>query len=194
MLTGEVRVFTDPQYWPELRMGVFGNAACADTQGMVICAAGTAGLEGTPHPLLGPDHVATLDAPATGAALLPFLGFGWKTDAQGSIWSEGPRAALVLRSTAPGDRTLVLDLTGISFSAGGTRDVTVSMNGTNLATAALADMQASQIAVTLPARLLVGGIAWIALDVQRPVDPVRRTIAAPVNRSALRLGRIGWAN
>jgi hypothetical protein len=181
---GEVRVFTDPQYWPLLRVGVFGNAACAESAETLVCGAGTGPIAGAARAVAGPDTVAVLDGQGDPQR---YLGFGWKTDATGAIWSEGPRASLLLRAAGPGDRSLVLDLTGIAFAPGGARGLAVSVNGTERAVVELADMKATQVSVPIPAALLVGGIAWVALDVSRPVDPARRQLASPVSRAALRL-------
>ena len=189
MLPGELRAITNPVDVPKLRVGVYGNAMCRLTHGMVLCGAGVGPIEGEPVPLAGPETVATLGT--AGAALPSLLGFGWARDGKGTIWSEGPRSSLFLRPVFDGDATeLRLTLAGIAFSEGGTRDVVVSVNGVEAARAPLADLASTVVRVPIRRAVLIGGVAWVVLDVARPVDPARRGISAPVARAAMRLERV----
>jgi hypothetical protein len=189
MLPGEVRAIIDPADLPLLRVGVFGNAACYQTHGMVLCGAGVGPIAGAPVTLAGPETVATLGA--AGAPLSSLLGFGWKQDGQGVIWSEGPRSSLFLRPDFVGDTAeLRLTLTGIAFSAGGVRDLSVSVNGAPVVQMALPDLVSTVVTVPIRRTALIGGVAWVALDVVRPVDPARRGLSAPVSRAALRLEKV----
>jgi hypothetical protein len=183
MRPGELRAFTDKGYWPALRVGVFGNAHCAETADIILCGAGTGPIAGRKLELAGPDSVPVMP----GARLSDLLGFGWKTDPRGAIWSEGPRSSLRLRLEGTANQMVTLALTGIAFTPGGTREVKVSVNGVEVTTAALPDMAEARLSFLLRPSLLVGGVAWIALDVNRPVDPVRRALTVPVSRAALRL-------
>ncbi len=193
MLHGEIRAFTDPAYWPQIRVGVFGQTQCATDHQVVLCASGTAALSGTAFPQPGPDSVPLL---AEGAApsLSPYLGFGWKPDAQGVIWSEGPRMSLRLRPSTPAPHVLRLTLDAIAFNQGGTRDLTISLNGVPAIgppiVQDLRDGVTTTLDLPLPPEALVQGVAWITLDVNRPVDPARRGLAIPVTRAALRLRQI----
>ena len=189
MLPGELRAFTDPTYWPLIKIGVFGQADCAETTGIVLCASGTTSPIGTGFPQPGPDTVATLP---TGVPTdpSPILGFGWKHDAAGIIWSEGPRMSLRLRPDAKTPQSLRLTLDAIAFSQGGTRDLTISLNGVILLTKDLQDATTSTLEIPLLPVALVNGVAWLALDVNRPVDPARRNLQAPVSRAALRLRQV----
>ncbi len=193
MLPGELRAFTDPTYWPLIRVGVFGRAQCAKDSQIVLCASGTAAPSGVEFPQPGPESVPTL-APglALGLApsLAPYLGFGWKPDEQGVIWSEGPRMSLRLRPDAASPQTLRLTLDAIAFSQGGTRDLTISLNGTVAIARALPDGATTIIDIDIPVTALIHGVAWVALDVNRPVDPARRGLNIPVSRAALRLRQI----
>ncbi len=189
MRPGEVRAITDLADVPKLRVGVFGNALCSRTHGMVLCGAGVGPIEGAPVALPGPESVATL-GPA-GARSASLLGFGWAVDGQGELWSEGPRSTLFLRPQFAGESAVLrLSLTGVAFSQGGTRDLTVSVNGAEVARAALPDLAETVVQVPLRRDALIGGVAWVVLDVIRPVDPARRGLAAPVVRAALKLGAV----
>jgi hypothetical protein len=138
--------------------------------------------------------VASLgSATVTGGNLAPYLGFGWKQGAQHVVWSEGPRMSLLLRPEAPGDQVLTVSLMGVAFSPGGTRDVVVAVGGVELPQQSLPDMQATTLRIRIPQAALNHGIAWVAFNVIRPVDPARRTLAAPVSRAALRLDSLALA-
>ncbi len=188
MLPGEVRAITDPADLAKLRVGVFGNAQCRRTHGMVLCGAGVGPIAGEKVALAGPETVSTLGA--AGAPLASLLGFGWAVDGQGGVWSEGPRSSLFLRPDFVGDAgTLRLNLTGIAFIQGGTRELTVSVNGAEVAHVALPDLASTVVSVPIRRAQLIGGVAWVVLDVVRPVDPGRRGLAAPVSRAAVRLER-----
>jgi hypothetical protein len=186
MRPGEVRAITDLADVTQLRVGVFGNAQCRRTHGMVLCGADVGPIAGEAVPLAGPDDVATL---GPGGAPLPrLLGFGWKQDGQGGIWSEGPRSTLFLRPVLAGEAgVLRLTLTGIGFAQGEPRDVAISVNGGAPMRAALPDLARTVVEVPLRRAALIGGVAWVVFDVMRPVDPARRSLAAPVSRAALRL-------
>lgn len=189
MLPGELRAFTDPTYWPLIHVGVFGQAHCAKDDQIVLCAAGTASPSGVVFPQPGPDSVPAL-TPGITPALAPYLGFGWKADNRGLIWSEGPRMSLRLRPDAVTPPTLRLTLDAIAFSQGGTRDLTVSLNGTVVLAQDLKDGATATIDIAMPQSALINGVAWLTFDVNRPVDPARRGLTIPVSRAALRLRQI----
>ena len=192
MRPGELRAFTDPTYWSAIKLGVFGQAQCTQTSGLILCTSGTAPVEGTPIPQPGPETIATLTQGAP-TDPTPYLGFGWKQDAAGIIWSEGPRMSLRLRpiaATANTPQSLRLTLGAIAFSQGGTRDLTIALNGVTLLEKSLPDASTTTLEIPLPATALINGVAWLTLDVNRPVDPARRNLQAPVSRAALRLREI----
>lgn len=192
MLPGELRAFTDPTYWPLIKLGVFGQGRCTETTGVVLCTSGTSAPEGIVFPQPGPESVAILPTGII-SDTSPFLGFGWKKDDAGVIWSEGPRMSLRLRPDATSPQFLRLTLNAIAFSQGGTRDLTISLNGVTILETSLPDASITTIELPLAPEALVQGIAWLALDVSRPVDPARRNLQAPVSRAALRLQQIELA-
>jgi hypothetical protein len=193
LLPGEVRAFTDHQYWPLISLGVFGQARCAKSAEIVMCASGTASPQGDAFAQDGPETVAALQ-PGISGEVGRYLGFGWKRDADGGIWSEGPRMSLRFRPAGSGTRHVALTLNAIAFRENGTRDLTISVNGHDLLAKDLVDGTSTVLMLDIAESFLVQGVAWIALDVNRPVDPARRNLKAPVSRAALRLMQLELTN
>lgn len=189
MLPGELRAFTDPAFWPLIRVGVFGQAHCTSGPRIVWCASGTAPPPGTDFVQPGPESVATLSV-GLAPTIAPYLGFGWKEDEQSATWSDGPRMSLRFRPSTESPQTLRLTLDAIAFNQGGTRDLTVSLNGTPVVSQDLQDAYTTAIDVPIAPSSLVHGVAWVTLDVNRPIDPARRSLKIPVSRAALRLRQI----
>lgn len=98
--------------------------------------------------------------------------------------------SLRLRPVAAGPQTLRLTVDAIAFNEGGTRDLAISLNGLLASTQDLSDGVTTIIEISLPAAALIHGVAWLALDVNRPVAPARRGLEIPVTRAALRLRQI----
>ena len=168
LLDHEVRTFFGPTVLASLRPSVLGGACVAAGTDVVTCGRGVL-LDGLAY------------TPAEPAAT-PFGG-GW-TSANGVHWSEGPRSTFMLRVSSGQPTTLHLRVTGIAFKPGGIRAVGVTVDRQERPGLKLADGVATDIAIPLPAST---GIIRVVLDVNRPVDPVRRGLVAPVKRAALRL-------
>ncbi len=181
MQPGELRIFTDAVV-PLVRQELLGPATqCTRADGFAICVMQTAPPVGEKMDLR--HGLAELHGTATGAALVPLLSFGWARDAAGLAWSEGPRATLAFRPP-PGARHLSLRIDGVADRDGGSRAVTISSAAGVLVQADLPDAQATTIDLDIPDS---SAPLWLAFDMNRPVDPVRRGLKAPVNRAALRL-------
>ena len=162
---GEVRAFFGPTAQAGLRAGRLGGA-CSKVDGVVLCGRGVA--------LAGPAFTPQ-------AAPSGLLGGGWG-EAGGVAWSEGPRSTLLVPVPA-GGATLRLRVSAVAFTAGGSRTVGISVNRAVRPSVTLADGSETTLVVPLPEL----GLARVALDAFRPVDPARRGLTAPVKRAALRL-------
>ncbi len=180
---GEVRAFFTA---PLPRAAALG-APCRIAPGATLCGHNL-------DPAIGPeaDPGAPLPSPslplsADAAALPPLLGTGWARDAAGDIWSEGTRASLLLAVPPDAPLVVTLHLRGIAADAGGTRSVAISAGLVTLATIALPDDAATQTRLAIPAAAVASGVLRLAFDIDRPVDPARRGLAAPVRRAGLRL-------
>lgn len=185
----EVRLFTDPAVQQVLRPALLGpGAICRRDAGAVLCGRDVAMPAGDAVAATG--AAARLDVPAiglSGPSLAPYLGFGWRVAADGGVWSEGPRASLLLGVEPGRDLRLTLRVEGIATRAGGTRRVTVSAGRQRLAELDLPDREARDLALRIPRSAIEDGTLRLALDFFRPVDPERRGVVAPVNRAAVRL-------
>ena len=185
----ELRVFTDPATQQALRPALLGpDAVCRREAGAIWCGRDVAMPTGDTLPATGP--AARLDLPVSGLSgpgLAPYLGFGWRTGADGGVWSEGPRASLLFDVEPQRDLRLVLRVEGIATRAGGARRVTVSAGRERVAELDLPDREARDLALRIPRSAIEDGTLRIALDFFRPVDPERRGLTAPVHRAAVRL-------
>ncbi len=185
MLPGEVRVFIDP-ITAALRQEALGpDVACRRQDEAVVCATGEV-PSGAPVPRGPALPVVAVPGHLVGKALAPILATGWKLDAQGTAWSEGPRASLLFRpQAAPGPLRLTFSMDGIAPSAGGTRQVVarVGYQGKEQQIA-LKDGVPTEIVLDVPDGTRP---VWIAFNIYRPLDPVKRRMVVPVHRAALRL-------
>jgi len=173
----EVRVFTDRAAQQPLRPALLGpEARCRADNGVVLCARA---IELRGEPVVSPA--------APSGALAGALGFGWRVSEDGSAWSEGPRASLLLPAPGDGDLDLTLRIAGIAQKPGAARRVSVSAGPVPLAGFELADGEAREVMLRIPGRAVENGILRVAFDVYRPVDPAVRGLAAPVHRAALHL-------
>ena len=179
----ELRILVPATPSPPRRDALGEGAECRRQGRYVLCARGLP-LAGEPLPP-GPP-LPVLAAPAMGAALGPFLSAGWAVDPPGAVWSEGPRATLLLR-LPPGaaGAVLRLRLSGIAREAGGARPVLLRLGQGDPVAHSLPD--GVETVLDLPLGDQPGEVARVALDLFRPVDPARRGMAAPVRRAGLRL-------
>ncbi len=182
---GEIRVFL-PSVLPQLRTAALGaDAHCinlgptAPQRQAVVCGKR---LSGNMAPLGRP--IATLASDTA-----PLLASGWRTDARGLTWSEGPRATLLFRLPAPYRNTgarLTIRLDAIAAQPGGVRQINAGIDGGDMATLLLPDQTISPVTVNVPPALSSGAIR-IVFDLRRPLDPAQRKIVAPSNRVAIRV-------
>jgi len=174
----EVRVFTDHAAQQPLRPALLApEARCRTDDRVVLCVRG---LELQGQPVTSPP--APPPGPLAGA-----LGWGWRVSEDGSAWSEGPRASLLLAAPGDGDVDLTLRIAGVARSPGATRHVSVSAGRLPLTGLELADGEARDVTLRIPRRAVENGTLRIAFDVYRAVDPAARGLAAPVHRAALHL-------
>ncbi len=189
----EVRVFADPATQQALRPALLGpDATCRRDAGAITCGRGVAMPAGEAVPATG--AAARLDLPVNGLSglgLAPYLGLGWRMGADGGVWSEGPRASLLLGVEPGHDLRLTLRVEGIATRAGGVRRVTVTAGRERVAELDLPDREARDLALRIPPSAIEDGTLRLALDFFRPVDPERRGLAAPVRRAAVRLLSLG---
>ena len=189
LLPGEVRVFTAPP--AGMRLAALGpEAVCARGPEALVCSRGTAPPAGLPVPP-GP-ALMRLAQPGsiTGAALRPLLGFGWRIAPDGTIWSEGPRATLLFRvdpAASADGVALTVRVEGFARRVGGTRAIGLRIGRMRLPGIVLPDARPAEAVLRLPPGALTDGIARVAFDIDHPVDPQSRHLAAPVRRAGLRL-------
>jgi hypothetical protein len=185
----EIRVFTNPATQQALRPALLGpDAICRRDAGAILCGRDVAMPAGEAVPATG--AAARLDLPASGLSgpsLAPYLGLGWSIGADGGVWTEGPRASLLLGVEPGRDLRLVLRVEGIATRPGGVRRVTVTAGRERLAELDLPDRESRDLALRISRSAIEDGTLRIALDFFRPVDPERRGITAPVHRAAMRL-------
>ncbi len=176
LLPGELRAFA-AEAVPDVREELLGpGASCARSAALVIC--------GTPQaPPLGQVVALRHLIPELGPDLPPLLSYGWKRDATGLAWSEGPRSTLAFQPP-PGTGHIAFTLNGIASTAGSTRWMTVSDDTGVILETELPDETPTTLTVPTPA----SGPAWYAFDVFRAVNPKLRNLpAAPSDRVALQL-------
>ncbi len=182
---GELRFFL-PSAVPLYRQAALGRGAtCVSLAQGVACAAGLPlppGIGPAPPGSALPILPAA-SAELSGAALRPYLAFGWHAEAEGRFWSEGPRATLLFAAIGA-DRTVTLDLDAVARRDGGTRDIAITAGG-SVTQLVLRD----GVRVKLRLRLGVDpeGANRIVFDLHKPVDPQTRRLHAPVGRAAIRL-------
>lgn len=193
---GEVRGFVGDQAKAALRTALLGpDVACRESRDMTLC--GTAVTMGGTSAHLGAD-VPTIQPGqgAEGAALAPFLGWGWLADG-GVMWSTGPRAVLLLRmpqTPVPPELRLRLQVEGIGRKPGQASRVQVAAGANTwpfaerfAQPAELADLRPTEIEVAVPADFGPGGIVRIVIAIAEPVDPRVRGTAMPVRWAGIRL-------
>lgn len=187
LLPGEVRVLLEPIAIDRFRQAALGEfATCRRFSTILACARDAV--------LLGGEAIAAepaLPVVSVPGALDPMASFGWKRDAAGSVWSEGPRATLqarVLGMAQDSAATLRLRMAGIARDSGGDRTIVVQIGATPPITLHLADGRMTEIALPVSAAALAGDVLRISFDILRPIDPSRRSgVIVPVNRAGLRL-------
>ncbi len=185
----EVRVFTDPATQRALRPALLGpNTSCHRDVGAILCGRDVAMPAGEAVPATGP--AARLQLPVSGLSgpgLAPYLGFGWRVGSDGGVWSEGPRATLLLGVEPGRDLRLALRVEAIATEPGGVRHVIVSAGRQRLTELDLPDRETRAPVLRVPRSAIADGTLRLALDFFRPVDPERRGLGAPVQRAAMRL-------
>ena len=187
---GEIRVFLEPIAIDRFHQTALGEGAeCRRYPEALACARDvplTGGEVAPPGPAL---PVVTLLTGGPTEALDPILSFGWKRDARGAAWSEGPRATLQARiaGLAPGAKVVLrLKLAGIARDPSGDRPVTVRIGQGTPTLLHLADGRETEVA--LPAVVLADNLLRVSFDILRPIDPAKRPgLTAPVTRAGLRL-------
>lgn len=192
IMPGDLRGFLLDQSLPALRSSLFSaGARCHRYGNLLLCSlAYPTGMRPPTLPLPFLTTPVTLQG-----ASLP-LGYGWVSDAQGTAWSEGPRATLLFQLTpavASKGIKITLNVSAIAFAPGGGRGVTISSFGHVLLKTTLPDARERQITVIVPASAHPDGIIRLAFDVYHPVNPKKRHISAPVQRAALHLYSISVA-
>jgi hypothetical protein len=189
LLEGETRAIFDAAPQAALRPALLGpDAACARMGDIVLCGRDVALTGGTPIPPGAPPRPAVLPLSLEGRAMRDVLGSGWVVTPAGEAWSEGPRGTLLI--PVPRDQALVLTLraAGLALEKNGTRGVTPSFGRMVGDTFTLPDERVTDVVLAVPAAATVDGMLRVALDVEgRGLDPLRRRMAAPVRRAAIRL-------
>jgi len=192
---GEMRIFLTPPAIDRFRQAALGaDTVCRRAHDMIVCTRGLAPAEGAPVPPGPPlpqvamtaDGAALDGATLGGAALDPVLSWGWAHGPDGRIWSEGPRATLLFRIPA-GMRPLVaqLELEGVGAAAGTDREVVVSAGRAPGIPVSLPDLRPTTVTLPIPRGAAKDGIVRIAFDIFHPIDPAKRSLAAPVGRAGV---------
>jgi hypothetical protein len=128
---------------------------------------------------------------AENAALDPLLSWGWKADANGLHWSEGPRSTLLFRLPGkPRPLRLRLVLDGVAEKTGGERPVVLRVGTATSTDVTLPDLHEAVVDLLVTPADAPDGIVRIAIDIFHPVDPTKRGLAAPVGRAGVRLRSI----
>ena len=193
---GEMRVFVMPPATTTLfRQETLGSGTeCRKDDDFIVCTRGLAPPEGAPVPPGLPVNVFNVGADgstATGAALDPLLAWGWKADADGLHWSEGPRATLLFRvpgKSRPLRLRMVLD--GVALKTGGEREVGLHIGAAATTNVTLPDLHEAVVDLLVTPADAPDGIVRIAIDIFHPIDPTKRGLAAPVGRAGVRLRSI----
>ena len=189
---GEVRAFADAAQ-DNVNPALLGpGAACRRRGEMTLCGRDVDLPPWTPVAARSLGPAVGLPAHLAGTGLQAVLGASWRPGGDGSFWSEGPRATLLLPLTGSGRVRITLHGDGLAIRAHALRKVTITA-GHVVTEASLPDEGAGTMVVEtdvpadgLPVRL--------ALDVFRPIDPLRRGMTdAPVRRAAIRLSAIDVA-
>jgi hypothetical protein len=192
---GEMRIFLMPPATTLFRQETLGSGTvCRKEDDFIVCTRGVAPPDGAPVPPGPPVPVldASLDGkPIEGAALDPFLSLGWKADASGLHWSEGPRATLLFRVPGkPHPFRLRLVLDGVGLKPGEARPVVLRLGTAATADVTLGDLQTSVVDLLVTTADAPDGIVRVAIDIFHPVDPTKRALSAPVGRAGVRLRSI----
>jgi hypothetical protein len=189
---GEMRIFLMPPATTLFRAETLGNGTvCRKADDFIVCTRGVAPPQGAPVPPGAPVPVLDVGADGTtvqGAALDPLLSWGWKADASGLHWSEGPRATLLFRVAGkPRTLRLRLVLDGVADKPGGERNVVLDTGMTGQADVKLPDLHEAVVDLLVTEADAPSGIVRIAIDMFHPIDPTKRGLAAPVGRAGVRL-------
>jgi hypothetical protein len=192
LMPREMRVFLEPPATTLFRQAMLGpDVACRGIDQMIVCARGLSLQIGTS---VAPGaSLPTLDLPAlntSGATLEPLLSYGWYDDLAGAYWSEGPRASLVFRiipSEPKGFLVLDLCIDGIARMAGGKRPISIRVGAERPIDVTLPDLEPTKVHLWVPVSSVADGIVRIAFDIDHPVDPHTRSLAASVKRAGVRL-------
>ena len=165
---GEVRLVLEEAFLARLDTRLLGTGVgCLGDGAPRLCGLGLGRpLPSSPAPAM----------PARGVEFAPvsFLSHGWA-----GAWNAGPRSTILLPA---GGGVLELRLRGVALNAGGTRVVTVRVNGGPAMQWRLADLAETSQRLPLP-----DGTVRIAFDVPRPVDPQRRGLGAIAHRVGFEL-------
>ena len=203
LLPHEVRVFSGRQIQAPLRPVLLGpQAVCRHVApgppstvpgappfggpDLVMCGREVGPFDGDPVPAGALPKPVSLPFEANADHLAPVLGVGWRVGA-GGAWSEGPDSTLLI-PVAPG-RPLALRLraSGVSIRPGQGRVVTVSVGRIAVGEFTLPDGLETEVPVAVPPSTIATGVLRVSLHVQRPIDPARRGLPAPVHRAAILL-------
>jgi hypothetical protein len=189
---GEMRIFLMPPATTRFRQETLGSGTeCRKEDDFIVCTRGLAPPEGAPVPQGPPVPVLDVGVDGTtvsGAALDPLLSWGWKTDAGGLHWSEGPRATLLFRLPgSPRAARLRLVLDGVGQAAGEARPTVLRIGTAATVDVSLPDLQSAVVDLLVTPADAPDGIVRIAIDIFHPIDPAKRSLAAPVGRAGVRL-------
>ncbi len=189
---GEMRIFLMPPATTRFRQETLGRGTeCRKEDDFIVCTRGLTAPQGAPVPPGPPVPVLDVGADGStvsGAALDPLLSWGWKTDAGGLHWSEGPRATLLFRLPgSPHVARLRLVLDGVGQAAGEARPVVLRIGTAASADVSLPDLQSAVVDLLVTPANAPDGIVRVAIDIFHPVDPAKRDLAAPVGRAGVRL-------
>ncbi len=189
---GEMRIFLMPPATTRFRQEVLGSGTvCRKEDDFIVCTRGLAPPDGTPVPPGPPVPVLDVAAAGTmlqGAALDPVLSWGWKADATGLHWSEGPRATLLFQVPGkPRRLRLRLVLDGVAQDPGGERPVVLRIGRETETHVTLPDLHSAVVDLLLTPADTPDGIVRVAIDIFHPIDPKKRALTAPVGRAGVRL-------
>lgn len=185
---GESRAFFPGPAQALLRPDRLGpEVVCRRAGDVVLCGRGVAGFSGDDVPALPGPMALMLPARLNAAALPSVLGSGWAMGADGAVWSEGPRSTLLIPVPPGSDLVLRLEAAGVGMRDGEARSFAVTVGRAVLAGFRLPDGLTETVDIPVPADAIRDGMVRVAFDTVRPIDPARRSIAAPVKRAAMRL-------
>jgi hypothetical protein len=189
---GEMRIFLMPPATTLFRQETLGSGTvCRKEDDFIVCTRGLSPPDGTPVPAGPPVPVLDVAAGGTkveGALLDPLLSWGWKADASGLHWSEGPRSTLLFRIPGkPRAYRLRMVLDGVAQKPGGQRDVVIRIGANAETNVTLADLQDTVVDLLVTEADAPDGVVRIAFDMFHPIDPAKRNLAAPVGRAGIQL-------